>query len=169
MRGIQVSHQIIWNCARRLCARRAVGVPDHTTRHRRHHLAWAREHLHWKRDQWALVLFSDEGQFTLSRNDGCQRCWRHQGESYPSATVVTRRVFADGGVTVWAGVSSPGVPNLFCAKDRQKHKKNFTDRLAIYVNFKIHWRQNNAFQNAISFFYSAKCTMVSYINLLRSI
>uniref|UniRef100_A0A3Q3MSS0 HTH cro/C1-type domain-containing protein n=1 Tax=Mastacembelus armatus TaxID=205130 RepID=A0A3Q3MSS0_9TELE len=37
------------------------------------------------------VLFSDESRFTLSRNDGRQRCWRHQGERYASATVVTRR------------------------------------------------------------------------------
>lgn len=52
------------------------------------------------------MLFSDERRFTLSRNDGRQRCWTHRGERYASATVVTRQAFGGGDVTVWAGVSS---------------------------------------------------------------
>lgn len=51
------------------------------------------------------VLFCDD-RFTLSRNYGHQRCWRHQGEHYASATVVTRRTFGGGDVTVWAGGST---------------------------------------------------------------
>uniref|UniRef100_A0A3B3QRZ8 Transposase Tc1-like domain-containing protein n=1 Tax=Paramormyrops kingsleyae TaxID=1676925 RepID=A0A3B3QRZ8_9TELE len=57
-RGTQVSRQTIRNCSHQCClrARRFARVPDHTTRHRRHHL-------------WASVLLSDESRFTLSRND----------------------------------------------------------------------------------------------------
>uniref|UniRef100_A0A673FQF7 Transposase Tc1-like domain-containing protein n=1 Tax=Sinocyclocheilus rhinocerous TaxID=307959 RepID=A0A673FQF7_9TELE len=95
VRGTRVSRQTIRNCLHQhgLRARRPARVPDHTTRHRRHRLAWAREHLRWTRNQWASVLFSDESRFTLSRNNGHQRCWRPQGERYAAATVVTRRAW----------------------------------------------------------------------------
>ena len=88
-----MSHQTIWNSLHQcgLCARRPARVPDHTTRHRRHCLAWASEHLHWTRDQRASVLFSVESRFRLSRNYGHQRCRKRQGECDASATVVTRR------------------------------------------------------------------------------
>uniref|UniRef100_A0A667XTL2 Transposase Tc1-like domain-containing protein n=1 Tax=Myripristis murdjan TaxID=586833 RepID=A0A667XTL2_9TELE len=71
VRGTQVSRQTIRNHLHQhvLRARRPARVPDHTTRHRCHCLAWARQHLRWTRDQWASVLFSDESRFMLSRND----------------------------------------------------------------------------------------------------
>ena len=108
VRSTQVSGQIIQNSLYQcgLRARLPARVPDHTTRHRLYCLAWVREYLHWMRDQWASVLFSDESGLMLSRNDCRQRYWKHQGESYASATVVTRQAFGGGGVTVWAGVSS---------------------------------------------------------------
>uniref|UniRef100_A0A667XNA2 Transposase Tc1-like domain-containing protein n=1 Tax=Myripristis murdjan TaxID=586833 RepID=A0A667XNA2_9TELE len=58
VRGTQVSCQTIRNRLHQhgLRARRPARVPDHTTRHRCHRLAWAREHLRWTRDQWASVL-----------------------------------------------------------------------------------------------------------------
>uniref|UniRef100_A0A3Q1FV87 Transposase Tc1-like domain-containing protein n=1 Tax=Acanthochromis polyacanthus TaxID=80966 RepID=A0A3Q1FV87_9TELE len=58
VRGTQVSHQTIRNCLhqRGLHARRPARVPDHTTRHRHHRLAWAREHLRWTRDQRCMKL-----------------------------------------------------------------------------------------------------------------
>uniref|UniRef100_A0A667WHT7 Transposase Tc1-like domain-containing protein n=1 Tax=Myripristis murdjan TaxID=586833 RepID=A0A667WHT7_9TELE len=57
VRGTQVSCQTIRNRLHQhgLRARRPARVPDHTTRHRCHRLAWAREHLRWTRDQWALM------------------------------------------------------------------------------------------------------------------
>ena len=103
VRGTKVSRQTIQN---RLHQRLSAMVPDHTSRHRCHRPAWAREHLRWTRDQWDSVLFSDESRFTLSRNYGRQQCWRRQGERYASGTVVTRRATGGVGVTVWAGVFS---------------------------------------------------------------
>uniref|UniRef100_A0A3Q2YAR5 Transposase Tc1-like domain-containing protein n=1 Tax=Hippocampus comes TaxID=109280 RepID=A0A3Q2YAR5_HIPCM len=85
VRGTQVSRQTIRN--------RLHQVPDHTTRHRHHRLAWAREHFRWTRDQWASVLFSDEIRFTLSGNYGRQQCLRRQGERYAPAPVLTRQAF----------------------------------------------------------------------------
>uniref|UniRef100_A0A3B3QJ77 Transposase Tc1-like domain-containing protein n=1 Tax=Paramormyrops kingsleyae TaxID=1676925 RepID=A0A3B3QJ77_9TELE len=82
VRGTHVSRQTIRKRLhqRGLRARRPARVPDHTTRHKRHHPAWTREHLSWTRDQWASVLFSHESRFMLSRKNGRQRCWRCQGE-----------------------------------------------------------------------------------------
>uniref|UniRef100_A0A673K984 Transposase Tc1-like domain-containing protein n=1 Tax=Sinocyclocheilus rhinocerous TaxID=307959 RepID=A0A673K984_9TELE len=53
VRGTRASRQTIQNRLHQhgLRARRPARVPDHTTRHRRHRLAWAREHLHWTRNQ----------------------------------------------------------------------------------------------------------------------
>uniref|UniRef100_A0A3Q2YB55 Transposase Tc1-like domain-containing protein n=1 Tax=Hippocampus comes TaxID=109280 RepID=A0A3Q2YB55_HIPCM len=70
VRGTQVSRQTIRN--------RFHQLPDHTTGHWCHCLAWAREHLRWMKDQWVSVLFFDERRFMLSRNDDRQLCWRCQ-------------------------------------------------------------------------------------------
>uniref|UniRef100_A0A3B1K316 Transposase Tc1-like domain-containing protein n=1 Tax=Astyanax mexicanus TaxID=7994 RepID=A0A3B1K316_ASTMX len=51
VRGTQVSRQTIRNRLHQhgLRARRPARVLSHTTRHRHHRLAWAREHLRWTR------------------------------------------------------------------------------------------------------------------------
>lgn len=58
---------------------------------------WAREHSCWTRDQWASELFSDESRPEMMAAN-------HVGDAKESATVVTRRPFGGGGVTVCAGV-----------------------------------------------------------------
>ncbi len=90
VRCTRVSHQTIRNSLHQhgLRARQSAMVPDHFTRHKRHRLAWAREHLHWTRNQWASILFSDESRFPLNRSEGRQCCWRCQRECYASAIVV---------------------------------------------------------------------------------
>uniref|UniRef100_A0A3Q3XEF2 Uncharacterized protein n=1 Tax=Mola mola TaxID=94237 RepID=A0A3Q3XEF2_MOLML len=44
------------------------GVPDHTTRHRLHLLAWAREHLRWMRNQWLRGTLRIHFLITYIRN-----------------------------------------------------------------------------------------------------
>ncbi|MEQ2220430.1 hypothetical protein ILYODFUR_005341 [Ilyodon furcidens] len=48
----------------------------------------------------------DESRVTLNRNDGHQQMWRRQGKHNASVTVVIRRAFGGGVVTVRAGGSS---------------------------------------------------------------
>lgn len=78
VRCTQVSRQTIRNCLHQggLHAGWPARAPDETTSHTRHRLTWAKEHLRWTRDQRASALFC------WAENDGCQRCWRPQGECY---------------------------------------------------------------------------------------
>ena len=55
-------------------------------------LAFAREHVHWDREQWKSVVWSDESQFTLQYNFS-QITWRSDREkkyqSYNASDIKT--------------------------------------------------------------------------------
>ncbi|KAI3361517.1 hypothetical protein L3Q82_013667 [Scortum barcoo] len=74
VRGTRVSRQTIHNRLHRfgLNARRPLQVTPLTPRHRRERLQWAQDHVTWTMQQWCTVLFTDECQVTLHRNDGRQ-------------------------------------------------------------------------------------------------
>ncbi|KAL7840682.1 hypothetical protein AOLI_G00260050 [Acnodon oligacanthus] len=86
VRGTRVSRQTIQNPLhqRGLRAGRSARVPDHTSRHVRHCLAWAREHLRWTRDQWASALFPDE-MMTLNEVGDVKESAMYQPLSSPDS------------------------------------------------------------------------------------
>ncbi|GFW73626.1 hypothetical protein TNCV_1540811 [Trichonephila clavipes] len=43
------------------------------SRHRRERFQWARQHVHWTRDQWRAILFTDESRSLEFRIDVCER------------------------------------------------------------------------------------------------
>ena len=66
--NLNVSNQTIRNRLHEanMRARRPAVGPNLTQAHRRACTAWCRTHQHWARQQWSIVLFTDEFRFTLS-------------------------------------------------------------------------------------------------------
>ena len=56
-----------------------------TRRHRTARRDWCRRHLHFRRADWDLILFSDECRFNLGHSDGRERVYRHRGERFADA------------------------------------------------------------------------------------
>ena len=56
-----------------------------TRRHRTVRRNWCRRHLHFRRAEWYLILFSDQCRFNLSHADGRERVYRRRGERFADA------------------------------------------------------------------------------------
>ena len=75
-----------------------------TRRHRTARWDWCRRHLHFRRADCDLILFSDEYRFNLSHADGRETVYRHRGERFADACVIERHRFGGGSVLVCSGV-----------------------------------------------------------------
>ena len=77
-----------------------------TDRHRRERLQWADRHVNWTRQDWRMILFSDESRFALSNSDCRIRVYWRRNERYVDCCVLQRDPFGGGGsVMIWAGIS----------------------------------------------------------------
>ena len=77
---------------------------------RKRRIAWAKKHIHWTKEQWHQVLWSDESPFTL-RYQGKRRVWRSHNERYlPECTTAT--VKHDKKVNVWGCFSAQATGDL---------------------------------------------------------
>ncbi|GFX66340.1 HTH_Tnp_Tc3_2 domain-containing protein [Trichonephila clavipes] len=74
-----------------------------TPEHRQLHLQWCQARLMWNVTDWQKVVFSDESQLVLGKDDNRVRVWRHPGERYNSPhtalchTARTQLVYWSGG------------------------------------------------------------------------
>ena len=73
-----------------------------TRRHLKVRRDWCRRHLHFRRADWDLILFSDECRFNTSH--GRERAYRRRGERFADVCVVERNRFGGGPVLVWGGI-----------------------------------------------------------------
>ena len=104
--NVVISDQTVRNRLREvnLRARRPAVRPVLTPAHRVAHLAWARAHVAWTRQQWARVLFSDESCFTRLFHDGRTRVWRRPGTRFQNANVQERDRYGGGSIMMWGGI-----------------------------------------------------------------
>ena len=80
--------------------RPAIRVPL-TRYHVQMRLAWARDHVTWSQNDWALVLFKDESRFCVDFTDRRARVWRMPNERFAPVCVAEHDRF--GGAQSWFG------------------------------------------------------------------
>ena len=69
-------------------------------RHRVARFAWCRRNIHFKQQDWARVLFTDEYRFHLDSSNGRSRVYRLVGERFNDSCLIQRRPFGGGSVMV---------------------------------------------------------------------
>ena len=74
------------------------------TRHRTARRDRCRRHLHFRRADWDLNLFSVECRFYLSHADERERVYRRWAQPFADACVIERDRFRGGSVLVWGGI-----------------------------------------------------------------
>lgn len=73
-----------------------------TDGHRQRRVQW---HNTLTRQNWWMILFSDEFRFALSRGDGGVHIYRHRNEDYADCFILQGDGFMGGrSVVVWAGI-----------------------------------------------------------------
>jgi transposase len=73
-------------------------------------LAWAKEHVHWTKEQWRNVIWSDESPFTL-RCNRLGKCWRLASER-DEHFATTPTIKHDKKINVWGCFCYYGVGSL---------------------------------------------------------
>ncbi len=62
-------------------AHRRCKKPALTAAHKHQRLQFAWQHMHWNRNQWRRVIWSDESRLCLRMVDGRIKVWRRRGDS----------------------------------------------------------------------------------------
>ena len=75
-----------------------------TRRHRTARRDWCLRHLHFRRADWDLILFSDECRFNPSHANGRERVYRRRGERFGDVCDIERDRFGGGSVLAWCGI-----------------------------------------------------------------
>ncbi|KAK7098064.1 hypothetical protein V1264_004952 [Littorina saxatilis] len=115
-------------------ARRPSKRPKLTLVHKRARRVWSRLHILWTRQQWAVVLFTDESRYSLEHNDGRVRVWRRQGEGYNDDCIQQVTAHGGGSIMVWGGISAHHRTPLYLIQGRlnaQRYRDEILRRFAV--------------------------------------
>ena len=92
---------------------------------------WCRRHLHFRRADWDLILFSNECRFNLIHADGRQRVYRRRGERFADVCVIERDRFGGGSVLVWGGIMGGNKTRLIVINGNVNAKTYINDVLTV--------------------------------------
>ena len=99
-----------------------------TRRYRMARPDWCRRHLHFRRADLDLILFSDECRFNLNHADGRGRVYRRRGVRFADACVIERDRFGGGSVLASGGIIY-SVTLTACAAVSQRALHKMVDTL----------------------------------------
>ncbi|GFV56232.1 transposable element Tcb2 transposase [Trichonephila clavipes] len=119
---VQVHGVGLYACRPTVCVRR-------TSRHRRDHRDWEKEHVHWKRNEWSNFLFSDESRFSVHPDNRRIFIWRDRGSNNNPALVHEMIRFAGGGVLVYGSISIDGRIDLYIIRDRPLNARRYRNEI----------------------------------------
>ena len=109
-----------------ICAYRPYFGQILTPRHRAARWDWCRRHLHFRRADLDLILFSDKCRFNLSHADRRDGVYRSRGERFADTCVIERERFGGGSVLVWGGMMG-GNRTRFIFINGNINAKNYTN------------------------------------------
>ena len=102
-----------------------------TRRHGTARRDWYRRHLHFRRADWDLILFSDECRFNFSHADGRERVYHCQGERFADACVIEWDRFGGGSVLVWGEIMGDNKTRLIVINANINAQTYINDVLAM--------------------------------------
>ncbi|GFW39536.1 transposable element Tcb2 transposase [Trichonephila clavipes] len=100
-----------------------------TSRHRRDRREWATEHVNWRRNEWSIVLFSDESRFSVLPDNRLIFIWRDRGSRNNPAFMHESVRFGGGGVLVYGGISIDGRTDLYIIRDGHLTARRYRDEI----------------------------------------
>jgi transposase len=111
--------------------------PFVSLRNRQRRLQFARAHLHWTRNDWSRVLWSDESKFQRFGSDGRTYVRRRPGEEFDRKCLKPTVKGGGGSVMVWGAFSRNGmgpIHRIDGIMDRFVYRQILTDVLEPYAD-----------------------------------
>ena len=141
--GIEASPQTIRRALRKASFRRCIACPKPLVSwiNRRKRLQWAREHLHWRLEDWLRVIFTDESSFETGQRSRIF-VGRRSGERYCPDCINKFKHSGRLSVMVWGGICGDQTSDLIHFKKTirvlKRGKNKGTPRLGLtamdYIN-----------------------------------
>ena len=119
-----------------LHGRRPVKKKLISKKNRKIRVDWAKQHLHWTRQEWSRVVCSDESKFNLFRSDGVKWIRRPVSTRFDPKYQKPTVKHEGGSVMIWGCFCASGMGPLRCITGAM-------DRFVYEDVLELLWRRNN--------------------------
>ncbi|GFV66210.1 transposable element Tcb2 transposase [Trichonephila clavipes] len=99
--------------------------------HRTARLQWCCEHHNWTEQDWACVLFSDEGRFSLSSDCRRQLIWRENGTAYRPENIQEKDRYPTCSIMMCAGIVINGHTRLHVVANGTMTGQRYIDEVLL--------------------------------------